>query len=296
MKVKFVEGNNNQKTKDTPIDNSVKDDDFEDTHVDEYLYTEDEIESLLQYYDEESIYQRKWELDDEIMVLDDKIFFSIIIALMGTIITTIFLAIYLTDYDPLSIKENIIYLLIALYIGGISVIYLFNLYRYKVRKLEIKSEELELKFDKELIQTAHHKIERSAMILLKKNHFQLRRYYDINLHQTKGIFYLGIFCILLGVAVISGTLYLISSSSRAWEEKVVMGILGAVGGFLTNYVAAIYFKMHGAITESLTTFYEKLVTNHNLFLANVLVSKIDKQYNRDRAFENLAVAIAKKKD
>jgi hypothetical protein len=64
-----------------------------------------------------------------------------------------------------------------------------------------------LDFQIDLQQFQVSNIESRAEKILRINDFQLRRYYDLNLCQNFWVFSLGIFCILLGVAVIAASLY-----------------------------------------------------------------------------------------
>ncbi len=134
--------------------------------------------------------------------------------------------------------------------------------------------------------------EKRAQKLLRLNQDQLRRYYKQNLSQNSKVFVVGVVCILLGIAVIGGTLYaLIRIGQAAWQEKLIVGAVGAVGAILTNYVAAIYLKMHAAISASLTVFHSKLVESDRLYLANLLVAAIPGQEKRCEAFAAVSMAL-----
>jgi hypothetical protein len=62
---------------------------------------------------------------------------------------------------------------------------------------------------------------------------------------------------------------------------------------MTNYIAAVYLRMHSATTGGLTTFYSSLVSTHQLFLANLLVSRIADEDKRWSALANVSLAITK---
>jgi len=125
------------------------------------------------------------------------------------------------------------------------------------------------------------------------NQFQLKRYYDQNLSQSIWIFILGIAAILIGVGVIVYTLYLLKTlPAKGWQDKAILGVVGVVGSLLTNYVAAIYLKMHSEATTSLVTFHSKLVGTNQLFLANLLSAMITDDNKRFDTLSKLSLAVA----
>jgi hypothetical protein len=132
--------------------------------------------------------------------------------------------------------------------------------------------------------------EKRALWLLTLNQNQLFRYYKQNLSQSSKVFVVGVYCIALGIAIIGGTLYALSKiGAAAWQEKLIVGVVGAIGAILTNYVAAIYLKMQAAISSSLSEFHSKLVESDRLYLAHLLVSSdADGQKERCEAFVKLS--------
>jgi hypothetical protein len=161
----------------------------------------------------------------------------------------------------------------------------------KTRAIEEALQDIE--FEEELLRYETPPDESRAEELLRINQYQLRRYYDLNLSQNFWVFAVGILCILLGVIVVGVTILLIHRSPQApWQEKTVLGLVGAVGSLMANYVGAIYLKMHSAISGSLTTFHATLVSTHKLFLANLLVSRIADEKKRETALANLSLAVA----
>lgn len=163
----------------------------------------------------------------------------------------------------------------------------------RARTQGIKEELQEIKFEEELLRSEATPEESRAEELLRMHQYQLRRYYDLNLSQNFWVFAVGIFCIFLGVVVISFTIYLIQLSPNTdWKEKVILGLVGAIGSLMTNYVAVIYLKMHSAITGSMTSFHSTLASTHKLFLANLLVSRIDDSDVRWKSLAKLSLAVA----
>jgi hypothetical protein len=125
------------------------------------------------------------------------------------------------------------------------------------------------------------------------NEQQLRRYYEQNLNQGAWVFWAGIGCVAFGIAAVALTFYAVARASGQTEAQIVMGAVGAVGAILSNYVAAIYLKMHAAAAESLRAFHARLVSTHELFLANLLASSVS-EARRDEALCTLAFDIAKR--
>jgi hypothetical protein len=156
-------------------------------------------------------------------------------------------------------------------------------------------EELQDKFfEEELLRSGASPEESRAEELLRMYQVQLRRYYDLNLGQNSWIFAIGILCILLGVSVIATTIYLVATSPAGWQVKTVLGLVGAVGSLMTNYIAAVYLKMNSATTASLTTFHTTLAATHQLFLANLLVARIEDPQQRWDTLGQVSLAIAGK--
>lgn len=117
--------------------------------------------------------------------------------------------------------------------------------------------------------------EQQAQKLLKLHQSELKRYYDQTLRQTSVIFFAGLVCIFLGFAVIGGSLYLIwQSPTSNVQQKLILGGLGTVGGILSNFVAVMYLRMFTETISSLTEFHNRLVSTHNLYFGNFLVSKM----------------------
>lgn len=203
----------------------------------------------------------------------------------GIIIAGCIFAILRSSFQPLWI----FYLILPVYclIGMWTVLIL------RARTRSIKEEIQDIRFEEELLRSEATPEESRAEELLRTHQYQLRRYYDLNLSQSFWVFAVGIFCIFLGVVVISITIYLIRiSPAEDWQEKVILGVVGAVGSLMTNYIAAIYLKMHSTISNSLTSFHSALASTHKLFLANLFTSRIDDQEKRWEALSKLALAVA----
>jgi hypothetical protein len=204
----------------------------------------------------------------------------------GVVISGCIFALLRSSFQPLWI----FFLILPLY----CLVTMWTVLILRARTQSIKGEIQDIRFEEELLRSEATPEESRAEELLRTHQYQLRRYYDLNLSQSFWVFAVGIFCIFLGFVVISMTVYLIRiSPTENWQEKVILGVVGAVGSLMTNYIAAIYLKMHSAISNSLTSFHSALASTHKLFLANLFTSRIDDQEKRWDALGKLALAVAK---
>jgi hypothetical protein len=163
------------------------------------------------------------------------------------------------------------------------------------RRLEAAAEEIEFEID--LLKYPVQKWEIRAEKTLLQNDKRLRRYYDQNLGENNKLFYVGILCVVLGVAVLGVTLYVVYTLREAsMDSKIIVAALGGVGSLLTNYVAAIYLKVHAAASRNLGTFHGRLVDTHQVLLANMIASRIDDNNKRWDTFSSVAENIIVKNE
>jgi hypothetical protein len=128
---------------------------------------------------------------------------------------------------------------------------------------------------------------------LRNNELQLRRYYDQNLGQNDRLFYLGIFCIVLGMGVIGATFYLVLKVADSVDAQIVTGTIGGIGALMTNFIAAIYLRMHGSTAANLALFHSKLVDTHRVLLANLAASRIENTDKREETLKQVAIALSR---
>ena len=202
------------------------------------------------------------------------------------------IAIIMLVVIPIVVLKNIEYPFtgfISLYI--ILPVSILPFIRRQIKNIddELRSKEFELELQKFEVSKKELRAEK---ILLINNH-QLRRYYDLNLNQNIWIFGLGIFCISLGICVIGVTLYLVLVVAKGWDAQLITGIVGALGSFMTNYVAAIYLKMHASATRILGSFHSRLVETHQLLFGNLLASRIEDDSIRWQTLSQLAINVSK---
>lgn len=151
----------------------------------------------------------------------------------------------------------------------------------------------QLQFELDLVSHEATHAERRAEKLLSIHERQLRRYYNLNLTQGLWVFVAGIGCVTVGIAIVGWTFYAVAEARGQREAQLVIGAVGAVGAILINYVAAVYLRMHASIANSLLAFHARLASTHELFLANLLVSRVQEK-RRDDALCTLAVEIARR--
>ena len=185
-------------------------------------------------------------------------------------------------------------------LAPVLVVYAFSpfailpMYRVKLQSLDEDLQELGFQID--LQQYAVSVSESRAEKILRLNNFQLRRYHDINLRQNTWVFSLGIFCILIGVMVLSATVYLVLYAAQTLDAKIITGALGAMGSLLTNFIAAIYLKMHASAVGNLSSFYSKLVDTNQTLFGNLVASRIEDEHLRDTTLSKLALFVAGSKE
>lgn len=150
-----------------------------------------------------------------------------------------------------------------------------------------------LDFEIDLLQFDVNPRETRAEKILRINNLQLQRYYDLNLNQNIWVFGLGIVCILLGLAVIAFTIYLVLNVASGLDSKIITAVVGSIGSLLSSYIAAIYLKMHASATAHLGSFHSRLVETHQLLLGNLLASRIEDDNQRWKTLSDLALNMTK---
>jgi len=165
-------------------------------------------------------------------------------------------------------------------------------FRQRLRQIESDIQELDFQID--LQEFEETKREARAEKLLRLNDFQLRRYYDLNISQNFWVFALGIFCIILGVAVVITTLGLVIEVAQGLETKVITAVLGSIGAILSNFVAVIYLRMNSGATDNLKAFHSRLVETNQFLLGNLLASRIDADKERWETLSQLSLCLMKK--
>jgi hypothetical protein len=154
-------------------------------------------------------------------------------------------------------------------------------------ELEIRQteDELDLLTDKDV--TA----EQRAQKLFKIHQYQLNKYYDQTLRISKWVFFVGVTCLVMGFLVVGASLWLVHGANAA-KDQYVVAALGAIGGLLSNFIGAIYLKMHSKTIKSLTEFHNRLVLTHYLHFGNFLLAKIENQDLREKSLAQMALNLS----
>jgi hypothetical protein len=146
----------------------------------------------------------------------------------------------------------------------------------------------------DLLDIKESSLEERAEKLFKQHHIELKKYYDQNLRQSSLLFKVGIGCICVGFIIVGITIFLIATNiSKQIQTQIVIAVVGAIGAILSNFIAAIYMKMHADTEKSLTQFHHRFVNTHHYHFANFLISKVKDSEKREQALVDLALSISK---
>jgi hypothetical protein len=158
----------------------------------------------------------------------------------------------------------------------------------RLREL-LRSLELEMDLLRFRVSAREHRAEK----LLRQNQYELHRYYSQVLNQGAWVFGVGILCLLGGLAIVAYTLGLLAKPDTSENASTLaIALVGSIGAVLTNFVAAIFLRMHAGIATNLSMFHERLVGSHSMFFANVLAARLP-EVDQNRTLEQLALAMAR---
>lgn len=161
-------------------------------------------------------------------------------------------------------------------------------------KARIRSHEarlLDLTFERDVLYLEPTNSEIRADKLLRMNQQQLRRYYEMNLQQNAWVFIVGLACLSLGIGVIIGTFYMVNTARDHVTEQAIIAAVGGVGSILTNFVAAVYLKIHAASARSVSEFHATLVRMQQVFLANLIAASVSPDTHRSETFAKLSLGM-----
>jgi MFS family permease len=174
-----------------------------------------------------------------------------------------------------------------------SLLGLVLFFTTRSRGKELEGQLRTLEFEIDLLRYEVNPEQTRAEKVLRLNQYELSRYYSLNLSQNFWVFALGVFCILLGLAVIGLTLYLVIYATTETETQIIIAVVGALGSFMTSYIAAIYLKIHGEASTHLGSFHGRLVQTHQLLLGNLVASRIENEEKRSETLSQLALNMTK---
>jgi hypothetical protein len=172
-----------------------------------------------------------------------------------------------------------------------ALVFLSYALRTRARVSEFKQELDEIDFQIDLTRFPVSEQEFRAEKTLRLHNIQLRRYYDLNLSQNVWVFMLGIFCIIIGAGTIGITIYAVLHIEEQ-TSKILISALGAIGSILSNYIAAIYLKMHSAASANLGRFHSRLVDTHQVLFGNLVASRIEDDAIRWKTLSTVAINVS----
>jgi uncharacterized membrane protein YidH (DUF202 family) len=161
----------------------------------------------------------------------------------------------------------------AIGFGGVMLVLLLGLQVTRDRARELEAEVRQLDYETAIIDAGEAK---KAETLFLKHQFEVRRYYDQALRQGASSFALGVVILALGAGVAITALVLIATSDPDTGQTVTLGGLASVSGIMTGFVARTYFKIHGTANDAVKEFHKRLVDDHNIHFAYLLVQRSDR--------------------
>jgi Na+/melibiose symporter-like transporter len=151
---------------------------------------------------------------------------------------------------------------------------------------------LDHQFERDILIQAPTTSEIRADKLLRMNQQQLRRYYEMNLQQNTWVFVVGLGCLVLGVGVIAVTFYMLAQvRGDHASEQAVIAVVGGLGAILSNFVAAIYLRIHALNAQSTSEFHTTLVQMQQIFLANLIAASVSPADSRSQTFAKLSLSM-----
>lgn len=155
-------------------------------------------------------------------------------------------------------------------------------------KTAIKYAEQELLFisdEQELNETKNLDIQTKADKQFRLNQRELKRYYDLNLSQTRFLLIFGIILLISGIAIIIFTILLHFFSNNT--ENLIL-ILGCISGILVDFIGAIFLTIYAKTIETVIRFHSKLADSNNLLLSNSIASKISEESLRNTTLSEIS--------
>jgi len=106
------------------------------------------------------------------------------------------------------------------------------------------------------------------------------------------LMFVGLVCLLAGLFIVGAAVWAVFRLDLPQQKDWLVAALGAIGGILANYVAAVYLRMHAGAAQSLNDFHSRLVSTHRLHFANFLASKIATQDKLEATLQKMAEELA----
>lgn len=164
--------------------------------------------------------------------------------------------------------------------GFLSFIFLLGFFFTRARLKEMNADVQATDYEI-LVLSMEQTRERTAANLFFKHQFDLRRYYDQNLHQNGQVFALGTLCVLAGLATVAAAAAWVAfGESDELTVQITVGMLGAIGGLLSGGIATIFIRMHVGTGTALREFHRRLVATNRLHFANLLIAMVSSPRKR----------------
>lgn len=128
--------------------------------------------------------------------------------------------------------------------------------------------------------------------MFRMNQKELKRYYDMNLAQTKFLSSLGIVLIIFGLLVLSATIIMYAT----FKSDTILLMVGSLSGIVVDFIGAIFIKMYTHNIEASIKFHAKLAESNNLLLANSIANKIDSDNLRENTLSEISQKIVMSKN
>ncbi|WP_062385735.1 hypothetical protein [Demequina iriomotensis] len=122
---------------------------------------------------------------------------------------------------------------------------------------------------------------------------ELKRYHDQTLRQRAWVYTLGALCVVAGLAIAGIALYAVAVPLKDAEDqqRVIVAVVGLVGGLLTNFVAVIFIRMFSDTVKSSVDLFHQLAATHHGNFANIVAASISDQTTREAALARIAEAM-----
>ncbi|MEE9456043.1 MAG: hypothetical protein V3W11_02705 [bacterium] len=141
--------------------------------------------------------------------------------------------------------------------------------------------------------------EKRAEKLFLFHQFELKRYYDQTLRQSRWVFVVGVSCIAMGFVIIGFTGYLLYLTYKMGEVELSASVLTAATGLLSavlgDFIGYIYIRMYDGAVKSLAEFHERLVATHRIHFGNLLIEKMKSGLLHEETLARFALTLAELK-
>lgn len=244
-------------------------------------------------------YDRKKELEDQLknLKLRDKLEKTIIKILISISIILLILSV-LIYFNIIPSKEghdfSLEYKKLLVLTTVFTTISSFSLLSSSKNKTFEKIKETSDELDYVNLENESDILKAEKQFKLHQN--ELQKYYNLNLSQSQKIFYIGIFCIVIGFGIIGYTLWILSTQENI-KHGMELVLTGGIGGILSNFIGIIYLKMYSETLKVLIEFHNKLVYTHNLHFSNYLLAKVETKEMKEKILhEAILKIVTKEKD